>query len=165
MAARTRCRRAQACREGPSVSSYKRIDPAQQMARRNSPLEIEQVKQLALIARCRPIMPNHPCWSPLSTESSQPLTSSRFFNTIGQLQPSCRLAEMGQMQKSKPLATLRLPPVHRALALCGPAATGRGPQGEAWRPQCADAGCVQWFRRAMECVRGRKPSAIVFLNS
>src|ERR1700682_1815341 len=50
MVGRSRCRTAPASRVAHPVSGSHRIDPAQQMARWDTPFEIEKVKQPALIA-------------------------------------------------------------------------------------------------------------------
>ena len=63
---------------------HHRIDPAQQMARWNAPFEVEQVKQLALIARLPTIMENLRRRIPRQTESLFTENHEAFFNSIGQ---------------------------------------------------------------------------------
>src|SRR5260370_3434115 len=62
---------------------YNRIDPAQEMARRNAPFEVEQIEQLALIAR----LPTHhgkpPPLMSQATESLFAENHEHFFNSIG----------------------------------------------------------------------------------
>src|SRR5260221_5793491 len=61
---------------------YNRIDPAQEMARRNAPFEVEQIEQLALIAR----LPTHhgkpPPLMSQATESLFAENHEHFFNSI-----------------------------------------------------------------------------------
>jgi len=69
---------------------YFGIDPAQQMACRNTPFEIEEVKQLALIAA----LPPHHDPPPPPNESSERESwhadnHEPFFNTIGHKQTFC----------------------------------------------------------------------------
>src|SRR6266481_8514132 len=52
---------------------YNRIDPAQEMARRNAPFEVEQIEQLALIAR----LPTHHGKPPPLNVSSDGITVRR----------------------------------------------------------------------------------------
>src|SRR6266436_6872175 len=52
---------------------YDRIDPAQEMARRNAPFEVEQIEQLALIAR----LPTHHGKPPPLNVSSDGITVRR----------------------------------------------------------------------------------------
>jgi len=65
---------------------YNRIDPAQEVARRNAPFEVEQIEQLALIAR----LPTHhgkpPPLMSQATESLFAENNEHFFNSIGQFE-------------------------------------------------------------------------------
>jgi len=65
---------------------YNRIDPAQEVARRNAPFEVEQIEQLALIAR----LPTHhgkpPSLMSQATESLFAENNEHFFNSIGQFE-------------------------------------------------------------------------------
>jgi hypothetical protein len=63
---------------------HDRIDPAQQMARRDAPLEVEQVKQLALIARLDPSWQISAADCIKQTESLFAKNHELFFNNIGQ---------------------------------------------------------------------------------
>src|SRR6266542_5574262 len=74
---------------------YDRIDPAQQIARRNTLFEVKQIEQLALIAR----LPAHHDPPPSLTESNRrnhgsPEITSPFFNSIGQSRKGSRRANL-----------------------------------------------------------------------
>jgi hypothetical protein len=61
---------------------YDRIDPAQQMVRRNAPFKVEQIEQLALIAR---LPTHHGKPPPQNTSSEESLFAENhehFFNSI-----------------------------------------------------------------------------------
>jgi hypothetical protein len=88
------------------------IDPAQQMACRNTPFEIEEVKQLALIAA----LPPHHDPPPLLNESSERESwhadnHDPFFNTIGQTATS-RLVRDGSVDTSIADIPANVPVLH-----------------------------------------------------
>jgi hypothetical protein len=88
---------------------YFGIDPAQQMACGNTPFEIEEVKQLALIAA---LPPHHDSPPPLNEsserESWHPDNHEPFFNIIGQKQTFLWIAAMSALRPKADIPQRRL---------------------------------------------------------
>src|SRR5262244_2462830 len=76
--------RLQLLAEASQYPRHRRIDPAQEVVRRNARFEVEQIEQLALIDR----LPTHHDPPPSPTTSRRrnhdsPMITSDFFNSIG----------------------------------------------------------------------------------